>query len=409
ITAENYQLYEHLVGSVQKNQISHNEENLSANITNLMVKLEWIKQLLELGQLENQQKSELIAELNSQIKRMQQYIDDQKREIEELKTIKYSIARSKIIINIDNHITNLGSEYRFQKWLEKLSKHEESLPESLLFLAFDNKQRGQKNYLDRGFNTVIYHVVTSFVVFNIALLNKIQYTNSSWAYNSFDRSQYEELFDVSSQIQKVLDEELNAYHSEVFNLLVKEKLSSNNLIDSLISSIEINITNMKICSSCNQKNIENQKRICPKCGKQLLTLAELQKEEVIENNIINKLTYSFIFKPYSVNDKQNVTSFTQQVTDPRVNIPEIYFPDLININSNSIMNIEKVLLHIEMISGIKSGIHKWIAIVCDGILYHYTIKLKEKFPWLVLILGQLHEEMNMLRAFVELNWEIDIK
>ncbi|CAG8608311.1 9856_t:CDS:1, partial [Diversispora eburnea] len=61
--------------------------------------------------------------------------------------IKYSIARSKMIINIDNHITSSGSYYRFQKWLEELSENEESLPEGLLFLTFDNEQRGQKNYL----------------------------------------------------------------------------------------------------------------------------------------------------------------------------------------------------------------------------------------------------------------------
>jgi len=53
-----------------------------------------------------------------------------------------------MIINIDNHITSLKSYYRFQKWLEGLSKQEELLPEGLLFLAFDNEQRGQKNYLD---------------------------------------------------------------------------------------------------------------------------------------------------------------------------------------------------------------------------------------------------------------------
>ncbi len=95
-----------------------------------------------------------------------------------LSAIKYSIARSKMIINIDNHITGSGSYHRFQKWLEELSKQEELLPEGLLFLAFDNKQRGQKNYLDRGFNTVIYHIITSFVSFNIEPQNKIQHTDS---------------------------------------------------------------------------------------------------------------------------------------------------------------------------------------------------------------------------------------
>jgi len=62
--------------------------------------------------------------------------------------IKYSIARSKTIINIDSHITNSRSHFRFQNWLDELFEKEESLLEWLLFLAFDNEQRGQKNYLN---------------------------------------------------------------------------------------------------------------------------------------------------------------------------------------------------------------------------------------------------------------------
>src|SRR6266511_2843937 len=81
--------------------------------------------------------------------------------------IKYSIARLKTIINIDSHIISSGSYSHFQNWLNELSKKEEALPEGLLFLAFDNEQKGQKNYLDQGFNTIIYHIITSFVTFNI--------------------------------------------------------------------------------------------------------------------------------------------------------------------------------------------------------------------------------------------------
>ncbi|KAF0504095.1 hypothetical protein F8M41_019631 [Gigaspora margarita] len=269
-----------------------------------------------------------------------------------------------MIINIDNYITNSGSEYQFQKWLEKLSKNKEFLPEDLLFLAFDNKQGGQKNYLDWGFNT---------------------HTNLPWALN---RSQYEKLFDISPQMQKVFDEELYDFLTDIFNLLVEEKLASNNIIDSLISSIGTNIIYMKICSSCNRQNIENQKRKCPECRMRLPILAEMQKEEVIEDNITNKLIHSLVFKPYSITNEQNITSvpkisYTQQVIDPRVNVPKIYIPNPININPNSIANVKEVLSYIEIIS--------------------------EKFSWLVLIPEQLYEEMNMLRAFVELNWKIDIK
>jgi len=141
----------------------------------------------------------------------------------------------------------------------------------------------------------------------------------------------------------------------------------------------------------------------------LPTLTEIQREKVaeVENNPTEN---PLIFKPYNFGNESSITSIprislTQQpITDQGVNVPEIYISDLININPNSIANVEKVLLHIEMITGIRNGTRKWVAVVCDGVPYHHTMKIKEKFPWLVLILGQLHEEMNMLRAFVELNW-----
>ncbi|RHZ57715.1 hypothetical protein Glove_384g34 [Diversispora epigaea] len=263
-----------------------------------------------------------------------------------LSAIKYSIARSKMIINIDNHITSSGSYYRFQKWLEELSKQEEPLPEGFLFLAFDNEQRGQKNYLDRGYNTVVYHIVTSFVAFNMELYNRIQHTDSPWVYSSLNKLQHEELFDVNPQMQEVIDKELYNYLSDILNLLSEEKLSSTNTIDSLISSTGINITNIKQCPKCHQQNIENRKKICPKCKTRLPTLTEIQKEkitEVIQNTTNNTL----IFKPYSFDDKSSapciprISITQQQVVDQRVNIPEIYVPDPIDINPNSISNVEK--------------------------------------------------------------------
>lgn len=326
--------------------------------------------------------------------------------------VKYSITRSKKAINIDNHITSAGSYHRFQTWLEGLSDREEPLPEGLLFLAFDNEQRGQKTYLDRGFNTMVYHVVTSFVGFNMASHNKIQHTNSPWAY-SLDRLRYEELYDISSEMQDAIDKELYTYVYDILTLLSDEKLSATNTIDSIIADAATNINSMKKCPNCNQQHIENRKQVCPTCRMRLPTLTEMQRQRKVgvEISETDRPAKPLIFKSYSVDDDSYTASIpkislTQPsvVTDPKVKIPEIYIPDPIEINPNSIANVEKVLFHIEKISGIKDGTRKWIAVTCDGVPYHHATKLKEKFPWLVLIPGQLHEEMNMLRAYVELNW-----
>src|SRR6266540_2913239 len=96
--------------------------------------------------------------------------------------IKYSLSRSKMIIDIDNHFISSGSYTKFINWLESLAKEQLPLSKGLLFLAFDNEQKGQKNYLDRGHNTVIFHTVTSFVTFNYDQNNNIQITDP-WLYS----------------------------------------------------------------------------------------------------------------------------------------------------------------------------------------------------------------------------------
>src|SRR6185369_752241 len=145
--------------------------------------------------------------------------------------VKYSLARSKKVINIDNHITSAGSYSTFQNWLDGLAGEEERLPNGLLFLAFDNEQKGQKNYLDHGSNIVIYHIVTSFVVFDMEPQNEMQCSNTPWLHNSLNRLQYEELFNISPQMGEEITKELHIYLSEILDLLCGEKLSSTNAIE----------------------------------------------------------------------------------------------------------------------------------------------------------------------------------
>ena len=49
-----------------------------------------------------------------------------------------------------------------------------------MFLAFDNEQKGQKNYLDCGYNTVIFHTVTSFAAFQYNQNNNMQFNQDPW-------------------------------------------------------------------------------------------------------------------------------------------------------------------------------------------------------------------------------------
>ena len=113
---------------------------------------------------------------------------------------------------------------------------------------------------------------------------------------------------------------------------------------------------------------------------------------------------------FKTNTSENLTnsinpiSITQRFESQKdVNIPDILVPDPLPINSNSINNVRKVLDYIKEISRINKDERKWIAMTCDGIPYRYAQKFKNNYLEILLIPGSLHEEINMLKAFVELN------
>ncbi|CAG8697259.1 34237_t:CDS:2, partial [Racocetra persica] len=163
-----------------------------------------------------------------------------------LLAIKYSIAKSKTIIDIDSYIINTGSFTKFINWQETLAGNSDPFPNGLVFIAFDNEQKGQKNYLDHGYNKVIFHTVTK------------------------------------------KNEEIN-------------------VIDDLITNQSAKTKNQKQCHDCGKKDIENSKRKCPQYHAKLLTLAETQqeKEQTIsdkkEKNSIKPLT----FRPYQPKESKS--------------------------------------------------------------------------------------------------------
>ena len=267
-------------------------------------------------------------------------------------------------------------------------------------MTFDNEQKGQKNYLDRGYNTVVFHTVTSFVAFNYDQSNNVQDTDP-WLHFEPSKKQYEELFDLTSGMENEIHKELTNYLSAILEELRIEKNQEKNMIDELVHC-QSQTGYMKKCTVCQTSNIDNKKRVCPTCHNKLPTISEINQqfdEPSYNANIVEK---SIDIHPYMFED-------TRLVEENEVYTPQLFVPDPIGVNPNSVANGRKVLEYIEEISGIKDGSCKWIVVTCDGVLYHHIQKIKRDFLWLILIPGALHEEMNMLKSFVELNWDIDIK
>jgi hypothetical protein len=137
--------------------------------------------------------------------------------------IKYSLSKSRSIVDIDNHIISSGSFTKFMKWQEDLAGGAEPLPRGLLFMAFDNEQKGIKNYLDRGYNTVTFHIVTSFISFNFDSTSQVQVLENPWQHRSLDSSQIQTLYDITPEMQELLDQQLRDYLSIIITEACAEK------------------------------------------------------------------------------------------------------------------------------------------------------------------------------------------
>jgi hypothetical protein len=328
--------------------------------------------------------------------------------------IKYSITKSRTVVDLDNHFLSSGSYKKFIRWQENLAGEFTPLSKGLLFLAFDNEQKGIKNYLDRNYNRVTFHTVTSFLSFNFDTNDQMQVIEEPWLHKKLDSLLIQELFDITPEMQKLLDQQLHDYLSIILAEACTEKNKNINIIDNLAAQHNTTIGRQKKCNKCGKTEIENSRRKCPNCNEKLVNVAETQQEENYQS-IIKTNTKPLHFKFYqsstNISDNPiNPISITQK-SSPQdgVRVPDISLPDPLPLNPNSIENVRKVLDYIQEISGINKGERKWIPVICDGVPYNYAQKIKKDYPRILMIPGQLHEEMNMLKSFVELNWNIDIK
>jgi len=101
-------------------------------------------------------------------------------------------------------------------------------------LAFDNEQKEQKNYLDRGYNTVVFHTVTSFVAFYHDRYDNIQTNTNSWLYSKLTQKQCEDLLYLNSDIKNEIHKELVKYLTTLLKELCIEKSQEKNEIDKLV-------------------------------------------------------------------------------------------------------------------------------------------------------------------------------
>src|SRR5205085_1314898 len=127
---------------------------------------------------------------------------------------------------------------------------------------------------------------------------------------------------------------------------------------------------IKRCSVCQTSNIDNKKRICPTCRNKLPTIASMDQQFNESPDIINTAEKSLAVCSRTFGKAQSIL-------ESEVYSPQLFVPDPIGINPNSISNVRKVFEHIEEVSGVKDGNRKWVVVTCDGVPYHRALRMKK--------------------------------
>ncbi|RHZ73248.1 hypothetical protein Glove_232g56 [Diversispora epigaea] len=187
--------------------------------------------------------------------------NNQEQQSNKSKIFKHAIAIDSIYRSQHNNyilVINLAASINFT--LESLSKESPPIPEGFLVLAFDNEQKGQKNYLDHGFNTVVFHTFTSFIAYNFDFSDKNQYIMDPWISNSLIEINIQQLFNLTPDMKNILEKELINYINEIIDELIIGKKKDENKIDKLILFQNSSMEKMKKCINCEKTKIENKRK-----------------------------------------------------------------------------------------------------------------------------------------------------
>ncbi|RIB06887.1 hypothetical protein C2G38_2215983 [Gigaspora rosea] len=193
-------------------------------------------------------------------------------------------------------------------------------------------------------------------------------------------------------MEKVLEIELLEFINEIISNLYSEKNQKVNEIDKLVEKQNSLSNKNKQCLNCFESEIDNKKRNCPKCNTKLPTLASISQASSFQQTTLpENIDKTVVFKLYepkqsSIKVQRPKISITQRtITDEGIKIPDLYIPDPIPINPNSLINVQKILEHIEIIAGIKSGKRRWLPVAWDSIcnIYRYSIASELIWPYVL--------------------------
>lgn len=344
-----------------------------------------------------------------------------------VQSVLYSITQSRLAVDLVGHFTAGCSYEMIRNIISSSGKTSSSLsPPGVLEYAFDNNQRLMKLYLSR-FNKPLLDIMTNIICVQL---------------DEKDLSQENVSFcpDRWPSVQQILNES----HCSLSGLSLEMKEIHEAHIRNIISNVIKQLLQNGINDDVQKKTLEEQQKMkkhCPMCKEALPSRqsrncrndkCSLYKQNVniygepsnrskaVENRLESrrkeqsdfKIRFhdnSYVLKNNSLNEK----------SDHKAHPIKVQLVDPVFVNPASEEAIKTVLRHIGKHAKVKKycedGTRHWVFLTCDGSPYSTVRKILNEtkmangsleFDWIILRVGVLHEEMNMLKSFVELNWEI---
>nr|XP_054753606.1 uncharacterized protein LOC129259335 [Lytechinus pictus] len=361
----------------------------------------------------------------------------------------YSVSKSKLLPDALGGVSPAGTYYRLRKWLDHRAYKELPPLNGDVVIAFDNDQVVGKTYHVKADNKVRVSVITSICAFEEdgKLQERAELKPSNW--QDKRRDQFENVIHPKSEINVHASElhfkELYRSLSDAISEIIHEQRHSGDgkMTDDIDMHVSQNAFDReyRLCPSCSESNRRN-KRICAYCGERLRSRAEAGNgdEESSESSKTSGLEHRF------APTVQRVT-FTAESQLEEEKADRISARDPFFVNPNSLGTIAAVFRHIGKDAKVKNvaenGDREWVCVVCDGLPYsigmniltsfyecqlcrektqgqdkftqhmatihpgvEYEMKDNLEFGWLLLHAGHGHYEMNAVRSFVSLNWEV---
>lgn len=375
---------------------------------------------------------------------------------------------SKTAVNVVGSQGAGGKYDTVTSWLENASQQMKlTCPDGDVMFILDNEQCVGKSWSLKVNNKVKMSVITNIAVAQLESVPKVQTEDTlhprKWHKVVDNEDVVSDMAESDETSPRIIDlkskhyDQLFYYLDFAIQQVLSEQKETNYVdniaytddIDEAVKD-EINRSEFKECLKCGCLN-EKNKRKCTACKESLPTVKEyaakivkpkkqpITKQEEVVIDLGSKKEMS---------SDNLVTDFATIPTAHKETGIPISLIDPVFVNPNSLQTLALVLRHIGKEAGLKiyGGTEReWTSVACDGLPYSLIMKLKEEaficnecqskimgrgsmeahwtsshsdipckdfakeFNWVNLKVGDGHYEMNMMKSFIELNWETYIQ